>query len=92
VQLQLSDFHGKYLILLFYPLAFTFVCPTEITAFSDRISEFKSLNTEVIAISTDSHFTHLAWINVPRKEGGLGKIQIPMLSDITHQISKDYGV
>ncbi len=69
VNLKLSDFAGKYLILLFYPLDFTFVCPTEIIAFSDRIAEFRKINTEVIAISTDSQFTHLAWINTPRKQG-----------------------
>lgn len=70
----------------------TFVCPTEILAFSDRVDEFKKINTEVIACSVDSHFTHLAWTNVPRKEGGLGKIKIPLLSDLTQKISKDYGV
>lgn len=70
----------------------TFVCPTEIIAFSDRIKEFHELNTEVIACSVDSHFTHLAWINTPRKEGGLGNVKIPLLSDLTHQISRDYGV
>lgn len=70
----------------------TFVCPTEILAFSDRVEEFRKINTEVIACSVDSHFTHLAWINTPRKEGGLGKIQIPLLSDLSHKISKEYGV
>ncbi|CAG2177808.1 unnamed protein product, partial [Oppiella nova] len=64
--IQLSDFSGKYLVLFFYPLDFTFVCPTEIIAFSDRIQEFKALNTEVVAVSVDSHFSHLAWINTPR--------------------------
>lgn len=90
--LALSDYLGKYVVFFFYPLDFTFVCPTEILAFSDRVDEFRKLNTEVIACSIDSHFTHLAWINTPRKEGGLGKIKIPLLSDITHKISKDYGV
>lgn len=70
----------------------TFVCPTEILAFSDRIEEFHEINTEVVACSVDSHFTHFAWINTPRKEGGLGNIKIPLLSDMTHNISKDYGV
>lgn len=70
----------------------TFVCPTEILAFSDRFAEFKKINTEVVACSVDSHFTHLAWINTPRKEGGLGKVNIPLLSDLNHSISKDYGV
>uniref|UniRef100_A0A6B2EGC6 thioredoxin-dependent peroxiredoxin n=1 Tax=Phlebotomus kandelakii TaxID=1109342 RepID=A0A6B2EGC6_9DIPT len=91
-QLSLSDFRGKYVVFFFYPLDFTFVCPTEILAFSDRVDEFRKINTEVIACSVDSHFTHLAWINTPRKEGGLGKIQIPLLSDLSHKISKDYGV
>ncbi|KAH8251005.1 hypothetical protein KR026_005417 [Drosophila bipectinata] len=92
VQLSLSQYLGKYVVLLFYPLDFTFVCPTEIIAFSDRIAEFRKINTEVIGISVDSHFTHLAWINTPRKEGGLGNVKIPLLSDLTHKISKDYGV
>lgn len=91
-QLSLSSFKGKYLVFFFYPLDFTFVCPTEILAFSERVEEFKNINTEVVACSVDSHFTHLAWINTPRKEGGLGKIKIPLLSDLTHSISKDYGV
>ncbi|XP_071497565.1 peroxiredoxin-4-like [Diadema antillarum] len=90
--MKLSDFVGKYLVLVFYPLDFTFVCPTEIIAFSDRIEEFRTINTEVVAISVDSQFTHLAWINTPRTQGGLGPIQLPILSDLTHQISKDYGV
>ncbi|XP_011196168.1 peroxiredoxin-2 isoform X2 [Zeugodacus cucurbitae] len=92
VKLSLSQYHGKYLVLLFYPLDFTFVCPTEIIAFSDRIEEFRKINAEVVAISVDSHFTHLAWINTPRKEGGLGYVKIPLLSDLTHKISRDYGV
>jgi len=91
-ELKLSDFKGKYFILLFYPLDFTFVCPTEIIAFSDRIKEFHDINAEVVACSVDSQFTHLAWINTPRNVGGLGPIQIPLLSDLTHKISKDYGV
>ncbi|UJR36090.1 hypothetical protein I4U23_028825 [Adineta vaga] len=91
-EISLKDFKNKYLVLLFYPLDFTFVCPTEIIAFSDRIEEFRNINTEIVAISVDSQFTHLAWINTPREQGGLGKIQIPLLSDLTHQVSKDYGV
>merc|ERR1719342_1837349 len=90
--LKLSDYKGKYLVFFFYPLDFTFVCPTEIIAFSDRVEEFKKINTEVIAVSVDSVFTHLAWINTPRTEGGLGKMKIPILADLTKQISKDYGV
>ncbi|XP_075052672.1 peroxiredoxin-4 isoform X2 [Mixophyes fleayi] len=91
-ELKLTDYKGKYLVFFFYPLDFTFVCPTEIIAFSDRIEEFRSINTELVACSVDSQFTHLAWINTPRKQGGLGPMKIPLLSDLTHQISKDYGV
>merc|ERR1711994_389476 len=90
--IKLSDYKGKYLVFFFYPLDFTFVCPTEIMAFSDRIEEFKKLNTEVVACSVDSQFTHLAWTKMSRKDGGLGKINIPLLSDLSHSISKDYGV
>jgi len=78
--------------LFFYPLDFTFVCPTEIIAFSDRVDEFKELDTEVVACSVDSHFSHLAWIQMPRKAGGLGDMKIPVLSDITKKISTDYNV
>ncbi|XP_029414303.1 peroxiredoxin-4 isoform X2 [Nannospalax galili] len=91
-ELKLTDYRGKYLVFFFYPLDFTFVCPTEIIAFGDRIEEFRSINTEVVACSVDSQFTHLAWINTPRRQGGLGPIRIPLLSDLNHQISKDYGV
>ncbi|ELT91678.1 hypothetical protein CAPTEDRAFT_17785 [Capitella teleta] len=91
-EVNLEDFKGKYLVLFFYPLDFTFVCPTEIIAFSDRINEFKELNAEVVGVSTDSHFSHLAWINMPRKQGGLGGLQYPLLSDFSKNISKDYGV
>jgi len=83
---------GKWLVLFFYPLDFTFVCPTEITAFSDRAGDFKAVNTEVVACSVDSKFSHLAWINTPRKEGGLGSMKIPILADLTRQIAADYGV
>uniref|UniRef100_A0ACB8FJG4 Peroxiredoxin-4 n=1 Tax=Sphaerodactylus townsendi TaxID=933632 RepID=A0ACB8FJG4_9SAUR len=91
-ELKLSNYEGKFLVFFFYPLDFTFVCPTEILAFSDRIEEFRAINTEVVACSVDSQYTHLAWINTPRKKGGLGPIKIPLLSDLTHQIAKDYGV
>ena len=88
----LEQFQGKYVILLFYPADFTFVCPTEIIAFSDRAEEFRKEGCEVIAVSTDSHFTHLAWTNTPREAGGLGKMSIPLLADRTQQISASYGV
>ncbi|XP_015517651.2 peroxiredoxin [Neodiprion lecontei] len=90
--IKLEDYRGKYVVLFFYPLDFTFVCPTEIVAFSDRMSEFEALNTEVIGVSTDSHFSHLAWINTPRKQGGLGGLRYPLLSDFSKQISAKYNV
>jgi len=92
VDIKLSDYKGKYLVLFFYPLDFTFVCPTEIIAFSDRVDEFRSIGCEVACASVDSQFTHLAWTEKSRKEGGLGQMKIPMISDITKQISKDYGI
>lgn len=91
-EIKLNDYQGKYLVLFFYPLDFTFVCPTEILAFSSKIKDFKSLNSEVVGVSVDSHFSHLAWLNTERKHGGLGGLQFPLLSDITKEISKDYGV
>jgi len=91
-ELKLSDFKGKYLVLFFYPLDFTFVCPTEIIAFSERIKEFKDLCTEVVGISVDSHFSHLTWTNTERKSGGVGRLNYPILSDLTKKISSDYGV
>ncbi|XP_053201348.1 peroxiredoxin 1-like [Panonychus citri] len=91
-EISLNDYKGKYVILFFYPLDFTFVCPTEIVAFSDRVAEFRSIGCEVIACSTDSHFTHLAWINTPRKQGGLGEMNIPLLADKNLSNSLNYGV
>ena len=91
-EIKLEDYKGKWLVLFFYPLDFTFVCPTEITAFSDSIEEFKKLKAEVLGCSVDSQFTHLAWINTPRKEGGLGEIKYPLLADVTKKIAADYGV
>lgn len=70
---------------------FTFVCPTEIISFSNKADDFRKINTEVIGVSVDSQFTHLAWVNTPRKEGGLGGINIPLLADINHKIGEDYG-
>lgn len=90
--ISIADYRGKYLVLLFYPADFTFVCPTEIIAFSDRVEEFHALNAEVVAVSTDSHFSHLAWVNTPRKQGGLGNMNIPLLADRTQKISRDYTV
>ncbi|XP_054002666.1 peroxiredoxin-like [Hylaeus anthracinus] len=92
-EIKLSDYKGKYVVLFFYPLDFTFVCPTELIAFSEKISEFKALNTQVIGVSTDSHFSHLAWVNTPRKQGGLGgNLGYPLLSDFKKEISNKYNV
>ncbi|MEE9257964.1 MAG: peroxiredoxin [Nitrospinaceae bacterium] len=90
--IKLSDYKGKYVVLFFYPLDFTFVCPTEIIAFSTKIDEFKKRNTEVIGVSIDSKFSHLAWRNTDRKQGGLGDIQYPLIGDVTKQICQDYDV
>merc|ERR1711976_439525 len=81
-----------YTCLFFYPLDFTFVCPTEITAFNDRACEFEAINCGLVASSVDSHFSHLAWTQVPRNKGGLGNMQIPILADINKTIASDYGV
>ena len=91
-QTSLSDFRGQYVVLFFWPLDFTFVCPTEIVAFNDRAEDFKKRNTVLLGVSVDSHFTHLAWQNTPRSDGGLGDIAFPMISDQTHAISRAYGV
>jgi peroxiredoxin (alkyl hydroperoxide reductase subunit C) len=92
VDVKLSDYKGKYVVLFFYPLDWTFVCPTEITAFSDRMDEFKALNTEVMGCSVDSEFSHLAWVQTDRKAGGLGDIAYPLVSDLTKGIAEDYQV
>ena len=89
---KLADCRGKYVVLFFYPLDFTFVCPTEIISFSDKIEEFKKRNTEVIGVSIDSKFSHLAWRNTDRKKGGLGAISYPLVADMNKKISSDYGV
>ena len=89
---SLDDYKGKYLILFFYPLDFTFVCPTEILAFNDRADEFRKIGCEVVGASVDSKFSHLAWINTPRKEGGIADVTIPLLADIKKEIARDYGV
>ncbi len=90
--IKLSDYRGKYVVLFFYPLDFTFVCPTEIIAFSDRIQEFRDRGAEVVGASIDSQFSHLAWIQTPRATGGLGGLKYPLVADITKKISADYGV
>eukprot|EP00798_Chlamydomonas_sp_ICE-L_P015511 gene15511-21601_t len=87
-----EDYKGKYVCLFFYPKDFTFVCPTEIIAFSDRAKEFEALGCQVIAASTDTPECHLAWIRTPRNRGGLGYMQIPIIADVTKVISAKYGV
>lgn len=91
-EISLSDFKGKWLVLFFYPLDFTFVCPTEITAFNDKLPEFKKLNAEVVGCSVDSQFSHLAWKSVPRNKGGLGDISFPLLADLDKSIGRGYEV
>jgi peroxiredoxin (alkyl hydroperoxide reductase subunit C) len=90
-QVKLSDYKGKYVVLFFYPLDYTFVCPTEITAFADAYTNFRELNAEVIAASVDSKFVHLAWQGTPRKRGGLGPVPFPHLSDLNKTLARDYG-
>lgn len=88
----LSAYRGKYVILFFYPLDFTFVCPSEIIAFDRKLDEFKKRNCEIIGVSVDSHFTHFAWKNTPVKEGGIGNIRYPLVSDLSKNIARSYGV
>lgn len=89
---KLSDYRGKWLVLLFYPLDFTFVCPTELTAFSDRYAEFQSIGAEVLGISTDSVYSHRAWLQTPRDKGGVEGLQYPLASDLTKDVARKYGV
>lgn len=91
-EIKLSDYRGKHVVLFFYPLDFTFVCPTEIIAFNNKLDEFKAKNTEVIGVSVDSHFSHIAWKNTEIKKGGIGQIQYPIVADIKKEISRSYGV
>ena len=89
---KLSDYTNQYLVLFFYPLDFTFVCPTEIVQFSTLYNKFKSEGCEVLGCSVDSQYTHMEYTKKPRKEGGLGEINFPLIADISKQISNDYGV
>ena len=91
-QVSLSDYKGKKVVLFFYPLDFTFVCPTEILAFSDAIKEFEARNTQVIGVSVDSKFSHFAWTQMDRKEGGIKGIQFPLVADLNKTIAQDYNV
>ena len=91
-QISLSDYKFQYVVMIFYPFDFTYVCPTELIAFSERVSDFNALNANILGISTDSHFTHLAWKNTDRDNGGLGQIDYPLLADISKDVARDFGV
>ena len=91
-EIALSDYRGKWLVFFFYPLDFTFVCPTEITALSDRASEFQEFDCEILGCSTDSVFSHWAWLNTPREKNGIAGTQFPLVSDFTKSVARAYGV
>lgn len=91
-KISLSSYRGKYVLIFFYPLDFTFVCPSEILAFNKQLKEFESRNCAVLGISVDSIYTHLAWKNTPVSQGGIGPIGFPLVSDLAKSISTDYGV
>ncbi|SDX11195.1 peroxiredoxin (alkyl hydroperoxide reductase subunit C) [Marininema mesophilum] len=91
-KVSLSDYEGEWLVLFFYPKDFTFVCPTEITALSDRYADFADNGCEIVGVSTDTEFVHRAWINTPRDENGLGDLNYPLAADPTHRVSRNYGV
>ena len=89
---KLSDYSGKWLVLLFYPLDFTFVCPTELTTFSDRYDDFEGIGAEIIGLSTDSVYSHRAWLQTPRDKGGVEDLRYPLAADNTGNVARDYGV
>ncbi|MFV0387836.1 MAG: peroxiredoxin [Pyrinomonadaceae bacterium] len=89
---KLEDYKGKWTVLIFYPLDFTFVCPTELTAFSDRLEEFEGIGAEVIGVSTDSVYSHRAWIHTARDKGGIEGLKFPLASDNTGEVSRKYGI
>ncbi len=91
-RVKLSDYRGRWLVFFWYPLDFTFVCPTEITALSDRVEELRELGAEVLGASTDSIHSHKAWVETPREKNGIAGLQYPIASDMTHQVARDYGV
>lgn len=90
--ITLSSYRGKYVVLFFYPLDFTFVCPSEIIAFNKALDKFKSRNTELIGVSIDSKYSHFAWKNTPVNEGGIGQIKYPLVADLSKNIARDYEV
>lgn len=89
---KLSDLKGKYVVLYFYPLDFTFVCPSEIIAFDHRLKEFKDRGVEVVGVSIDSQFSHFAWRETPVNKGGIGRIGYPLVADLKHEITQAYGI
>ena len=89
---KLSDYRGRWLVLLFYPLDFTFVCPTELTTFSDRYEDFQGIGADVIGVSTDSVYSHRAWLNTPRDKGGVEGLKFPLAADANKNVARDYGV
>jgi peroxiredoxin (alkyl hydroperoxide reductase subunit C) len=91
-ELSLSSYRGKYVLLFFYPLDFTFVCPSEILAFDRALEQFKEKNCEILGVSVDSQYTHFAWRNTPVQSGGIGKIKFPLVADLDKSISEAYGV
>ena len=91
-EISLADYQGRWLVFFFYPLDFTFVCPTEITALSDRYDEFKAVDCEVLGASTDSVHSHWAWINTPREKNGIAGLKYPLVADYTKETARSYGV
>jgi peroxiredoxin 2/4 len=89
---KLSDLRGKYVVLFFYPLDFTFVCPSEIIAHDHRVAKFKELGVEVVGVSIDSQFSHFAWRETPVEKGGIGRVGFPLVADIKHEITQAYGI
>jgi len=91
-EINLSDYKGKKVVLFFYPLDFTFVCPTELLAFDHRLAEFEKRNVQVLGCSIDSHFSHLAWKNTDTRNGGIGQVKYPIIADLTKEIARKYEV
>ncbi|CAF1407949.1 unnamed protein product [Adineta ricciae] len=90
--ISLNDYKQKYLVLLFFPMNFTYICPTELIAFSDHLQQFQEMNTQVVACSIESHFSHLKWLSMPHKQGGIRGLKYPLIADKSMAIAKSYGV